>query len=141
MSKRMKNYLLLVSVFLLASSLLLAQTQSGTLKVIVIDDEGNIVPGATLTLSSPVMMGSTAQVANTLGEALFINLTPGKYELTTSLEGFQAKITQAIEISIHRQTFLQVEIQPTPIQEEITVTAVVPFVDTSRSVIAEHVTH
>jgi len=137
----MKNYLLLVSVFLLASSLLLAQTQSGTLKVIVIDDEGNIVPGATLTLSSPVMMGSTAQVANTLGEALFINLTPGKYELTTSLEGFQAKITQAIEISIHRQTFLQVEIQPSTIQEEITVTAVNPLVDTSKSVIAEHITH
>ena len=130
-----------VSVFLLATSLMLAQTQSGTLKVVVIDNEGNIVPGATLTLSSPVMMGSVDQLTNTAGEALFINLTPGKYELITRLEGFQAKITQAIEISIHRQTVLQVEMDLEPIQEEITVTADAPLVDTSRSVIAEHVTH
>jgi hypothetical protein len=141
MLKRMKNYFLLVSVFLLASSLMLAQTQSGTLKVKVIDNEGNIVPGATLTLTSPVMMGTASQVTNTLGEALFINLTPGKYELTTRLEGFQAKITQAIEISIDRRTVLQVEMHLEPIQEEITVTAEAPLVDTSRSVIADHVTH
>jgi hypothetical protein len=137
----MKSYLLLVSVFLLASSLLLAQTQSGTLKVVLTDDEGNIVPGATLTLSSPVMMGTMSQITNMLGETLFINLTPGKYTLITNLEGFQEKTTELIEISVDRRTVLQVEIRPTAIAEEITVTAVSPLIDTTKSVIAEHVTH
>ena len=78
MSKIIKYLVISLSVFLIVSALISAQTRSGTLKVIVIDDEGNVIPGVALTLSSPVMMGEKSLVTNVVGEALFVNLTPGQ---------------------------------------------------------------
>jgi hypothetical protein len=141
MRKRFKIVLVVLAFFIAASSLLAAQTQSGTLKVIVIDDEGNVMPGVTLTLTSPVLMGERNLITNVLGEALFVNLTPGIYQLKSNIEGFQDRISEGIEISLDRQTLLQVEMKPTVLEEAVTVTAVSPAVDTTKSVVAEHVTH
>lgn len=141
MEKRLKNILIVTFILFIGSSMLLAQSRTGTLKVVVTDDEGNIIPGATLTLSSPVMMGDKSMITDTNGEMLFINLTPGIYELRTSIEGFQEKISEKIAISLDQQTFLQVGLNLATIEESITVVAVSPAVDTTKSVIAEHVTH
>ena len=141
MRKRLKNILIVTFILFIGSSMLFAQSRTGTLKVTVTDDEGNIVPGATLTLSSPVMMGEKSMITDTSGEALFINLTPGIYELKSSIEGFQEKIIEKIEVSLDKQTFLQVELNLATIEESVTVVAVSPAVDTTKSVIAEHITH
>jgi len=141
MSKNIKRLTISLFIFLIVASLITAQTRTGTLKVIVIDDEGNVIPGVALSLSSPAIMGTRSLITNMLGEALFVNLTPGAYELKSSIEGFQAKVSEAIDISLDRQTILQVELNPATIEEEVTVTAVSPAVDTTKSVIAEHVTH
>jgi hypothetical protein len=141
MRKRLKNILLVTFILFIGSSMMFAQSRTGTLKVTVTDDQGNIVPGATLTLTSTVMMGEKSIVTNTSGEALFINLTPGNYELRTSIEGFQEKISEKIAVSLDQQTFLQVELNLATIEESVTVVAVSPAVDTTKSVIAEHVTH
>ncbi len=141
MKKNLKGILIVTFILFIGSSMLLAQSRTGTLKVVVTDDEGNILPGTTLTLSSPVMMGEKSMITNTAGEVLFINLTPGVYELKSSIKGFQEKISQKIEVSVNKQTLLQVEIKPAAIEESVTVVAVSPAVDTTKSVIAEHVTH
>ncbi|MFQ6116008.1 MAG: carboxypeptidase regulatory-like domain-containing protein, partial [bacterium] len=139
MNKKIKTLLILLSVLLIASVAFSAE--KGTLKVIVIDDEGAVLPGVSLTLSSPVMMGEKTLITNPVGEALFINLTPGIYQIESSLEGFQGKVSEGIVISLDKQTLLQIELKPAVIEEAITVTAVSPAVDTTKSVIAEHVTH
>ena len=92
----------------------------------VIDDEGAVLPGVSLTLSSPVMMGEKSIITNVLGEALYINLTPGIYKIKSNLEGFQEKISEKIEVSLDRQTLLQITLRPAVIEESITVTAVPP---------------
>lgn len=115
--------------------------QKGTLKVIVIDDEGNVLPGVSLTLSSPVMMGERTLITSVVGEALFVNLTPGTYELKSSIPGFQGKTSREIVISLDRQTLVQVELNPAVVEEAVTVVAVSPAVDTTKSVIAEYVSH
>ena len=89
---RLKSILILLAIFIVASSILFAQTRSGTLKIIVVDDQGNVIPGVTLTLTSPVMMGDRNLITDVLGEALFVNLTPGIYQLKSNLEGFQDRI-------------------------------------------------
>lgn len=127
-------------IFIAASNLFFAQSQSGTLKVIVVDDQGGVMPGVTLTLSSPIMMGERSLITNALGEVLFVNLTPGTYSLSSKLEGFQDRISEGIEVSLDKQTLLQVEMKPTVLEEAVTVTAVSPVVDTTKSVVAEHVT-
>jgi hypothetical protein len=139
MSKFLKTLSILLSVLLIVSAAFSAE--KGSLRVIVVDDEGQTLPGVTLTLSSPVMMGTRTLVTNVTGEALFINLTPGIYKLESTLQGFQGKVSENIQVSLDRQTDLQVEIKPATIEETVTVTAVSPAVDTSKSVIAQHVTH
>jgi len=139
MTKSLRILLILLAALMIVSFAF--SVEKGTLKVKVLDDEGNSLPGVTATLSSPVMMGTKTMVTDDRGEALFINLTPGKYELKSTLAGFQERISQDIEVSLDRQTFLQVEMKPATIEESITVTAVSPAVDTTKSVIAEYVTH
>lgn len=141
MRKNLKLLLLLLPVLFVFSSSLFAQALKGTLKVVLVDEEGTQLPGATVILSSPVMMGSKQAVSDNRGEVLFINLTPGIYELKSTLQGFQEKISSKIEVSLDRQTLLQVVLKPATIEESITVVAVSPAVDTTKSVIAEHVTH
>jgi hypothetical protein len=139
MKKNFKTLVILMSILLITS--VTYSAEKGTLKVILVDNEGNVLPGVSLTLSSPVMMGSRTLITNVVGEVLFVNLTPGIYELKSSIAGFQEKTSQRIEIFLDRQTFLQVELNPAVIEEAITVVAVSPAVDTTKSVIAEHVTH
>lgn len=139
--KKLKTLSILVAVLMVASSALFAQTQSGTLKITVIDDEGTALPGVSLTLSSPAMMGEKTLITNQAGEALFVNLTPGTYQIKSSLPGFQEKVSERIEVSLDKQTVLQVELKQATIEESVTVIAVIPAVDTTKSVIAEHVTH
>ncbi|NIM91061.1 MAG: hypothetical protein GTO17_08950 [Candidatus Aminicenantes bacterium] len=139
MKKSFKALLILLSILLITS--LTYSAEKGTLKVIVIDDEGNVLPGVSLTLTSPVMMGSKTLITNVVGEVLFVNLTPGIYELKSSLPGFQEKTSQRIEVFLDRQTLLQVVLNPAVVEEAVTVVAVSPAVDTTKSVISEHVTH
>lgn len=139
MKKRFKTLLILLSILLITS--VTYSAEKGTLKVIVIDDEGSVLPGVSMTLSSPVMMGSKTLITSVVGEVFFVNLTPGDYELKSNLPGFQRKTSEQIEISLGRQTFLQVVLSPTVVEEEITVVAVSPLVDTTKSVVAEHITH
>lgn len=138
MKKSFKALLILLSILLITS--VTYSAEKGTLKVMVIDDEDNVLPGVSMTLSSPVMMGSKTLITSTVGEVLFVNLTPGPYELKSTLPGFVEKTSQRIEISLDRQTLLQVVLSPSVVEEEITVIAVSPAVDTTKSVIAEHIT-
>ncbi len=139
MKKRFKTFLILLSILMITSATYSAE--KGTLKVIVIDDEGDVLPGVSLTLSSPVMMGSKSLISGMDGEVLFVNLTPGTYELKSRIEGFQEKTTREIFISLDRQTVVQVELSPVVLKEAVTVVADYPEVDTTKSVIAEHITH
>jgi hypothetical protein len=91
MKKRFKTLLILLSILMITSATYSAE--KGTLKVMVIDDEGNVLPGVSLTLSSSVMMGSKSLISGADGEVLFVNLTPGTYELKSSIPGFQEKST------------------------------------------------
>jgi hypothetical protein len=141
MLRKLTFCLVLFPVFLILASGLFGQAQKGSLRVSTVDDEGVPMPGVTMVLSSPVMMGTKTAVTDESGEALFINLTPGVYELKSTITGFQEKISQKIEVSLDRQTLLTVELRPKTIEENVTVVAVLPDVDTGKSVIAEHVTH
>jgi hypothetical protein len=134
-------YAFLIFLFILMIASTAFSAEKGTIKVVVIDDEEAVLPGVSLTLSSPVMMGEKTLITNAVGEVLFVNLTPGIYEVKANLQGFQEKISRDIEVSLDRQTFVKIVLKPAVIEESVTVTAVYPAVDTTKSVIAEHVTH
>ncbi len=90
------------------------QAETGNLYGTVTDNNGERLPGVTVTLSG---VGSTQiQVTNAEGEFRFLGLAPGNYALEASLEGFGTVIYEAVNIRIGRNT--TVEIQMSPAVEE-----------------------
>ena len=104
----------------------LAQSESGNLYGRVTDNNGDRLPGVTVTLSGP---GATqVQVTNAEGEFRFLGLSPGNYQIEASLEGFSTVIYEAVNIRIGRNTTIEIQLSPA-IEDTITVTTESPLLD------------
>ena len=121
-----RSLVLVLSLALLGSVAAFAQTESGNLYGRVTDDQGERLPGVTVTLSGP---GSTqVQVTDAAGEFRFLSLAPGNYSIEASLEGFGTVIYEAVNIRIGRNTTVELQLNPA-IEETITVTTESPLLD------------
>lgn len=84
------NWLALGICALLLPAGLFAQANStGAIGGRITDPAGAVVPGATVTLTSPGTSIHRMDTANAAGVFLFTNLTPGYYNLTVARPGFQ----------------------------------------------------
>ena len=104
----------------------MAQLQTGNLYGTVTDNEGTALPGATVTLTGS--QAPQVQVANAEGQYRFLGLAPGRYRLTAELDGFSTVEFPNVDISVGRNSTINVELSPA-IQETITVTTQAPLVD------------
>jgi hypothetical protein len=79
----------LVFSFLLAVSTACAQTLTGTVAGRVTDEQGAILPGATVTLLG--LTGARTEMADSKGTYRFPALAPGTYTVRAELQGFRPK--------------------------------------------------
>ncbi|HEX7795880.1 MAG TPA: carboxypeptidase-like regulatory domain-containing protein, partial [Vicinamibacterales bacterium] len=87
--KRVTFLAILVSV--LVPRFVFGQGVTGALIGTVKDDQGNVVPGARVHLTSPALIGGPATLTtNERGQLRFPTLPPGSYTLDVRLEGFAA---------------------------------------------------
>lgn len=132
--------LLVLAVFLVVSTVNAAE--KGTLKISVVDiEEGKPLAGVPAVLSSPVMMGNKTSISDVDGEILFINLTPGIYSIRAELEGFKTKVLTNIRVSLDVETVASLTMEIAQIRETVTVTGEYNAVNTTKSVVVEHVNH
>ena len=83
----MKRYLALVLALLLAGAGgAVAQIATGNIYGTVTDEQGAVLPGATVTLSGD--LGTRTATTSGGGEFRFLNLDSGRYKLSISLQGF-----------------------------------------------------
>ena len=120
-------------LFLSLASLLvagLAFSQAvGRLEGVVRDAQGLVLPGATVTLTGEGVMGARTATTDVDGSYRFPALTPGTYNLTFELSGFQSLHREGV-IVITGQTFtINVNLQIATVAETITVTGESPIVD------------
>lgn len=71
----------------------LAQDRSGSITGTVRDSSGGILPGASVTATSPSLVGVQTAVSDGQGTYRFPALTPGVYEITVELQGFTTQKT------------------------------------------------
>lgn len=132
--------LVLLCTILVVSTVYAAE--KGSIRVKVVDlEQGTVLSGVPITISSPVMMGTKTSISNVDGEALFINVTPGFYEVKAGLEGFKTVILTKVRVSLDVEAVVHLKMETAQIQETVTVTADLPSVNTTKSSIAEHITH
>jgi hypothetical protein len=81
---------LAVSIALTIAAPAAAQVQTGSILVRAVDEQGAVVPGVTVTITSPVLVaGSMTGVTDAGGVFRFPSLVPGTYLVKMELTGFQ----------------------------------------------------
>jgi len=137
-----KKTLKISLIFLLAlelTSISFAQgRQTGTISGTVVDNEGNPLPGATVTISGPAMLGQKDYITSDTGKFRFPSLLPGEHEIRVELPGFKTVIRKDLHVSVGKTTEITITLEVTAIEEEITVTAESPVVDIESSKMTVH---
>jgi hypothetical protein len=122
---------------LLASTRAFAQgggaSSTGTINGKVVDTSGAVLPGVTVTVSSPAMMGVQTAVTSAEGQYRFPAVPPGTYAVTFELPGFTTLKHEGIEIRLGFTASLNVELKVASLQETVTVTGESPVIDTSTT--------
>ena len=112
---------------------LTAQVQTGSILVRITDEQAAVMPGATVTISSPILVaGQITGVTDSTGAYRFPSLPPGEYTLRTELAGFQANVREGIVVRVGQTTSLDLSLRVAGLSESVTVKGESPLVDTTR---------
>jgi hypothetical protein len=112
------------------------QTVSATTGAIngrVVDNTGAVLPGVTVTISSPAMMGVRTATTNEDGQYRFPAIPPGDYVITYELPGFATIKREGIRVGLGFTATVNVEMSVAALEESVTVTGESPVVDTSAT--------
>ncbi|MBI3263578.1 MAG: carboxypeptidase regulatory-like domain-containing protein, partial [Acidobacteria bacterium] len=126
----------LLAVFVAASILtaipVAAQTGDGSLRGYVRDEQGAVLPGVTVTATSPALLAPVVAISDSSGYYRVLNIPPGAYTLTAELSGFATHRREGIVM--RAGTTFAVDIQMTigTLAETITVTGESPMIETGR---------
>ncbi len=110
-----------------------AQRQTGSLAGTVLDDQNNPLPGASVIISGPSLLGTNTYLTTQTGSFRFPVLLPGTYELRVEMPGFKTQVRPGLVISVGRTTEVEIVLEQATVEEEITVTAASPVVDIESS--------
>jgi hypothetical protein len=66
----------------------------------VVDDQGGVLPGVTVTLSGPAVMGTQTATTATSGIYRFPAVNSGTYKLTFELAGFAPLVRDGIVVPV-----------------------------------------
>ena len=123
--KRLSTVLVLLLAFALPAS---AQLQGGSISGTVTDEQGAVLPGATVTLKGVDATQEATTEAS--GQFRFLNLAPGPYAVTASLQGFSTLVRDQVQVVVGRNVDLPLALKLASVAETITVTGESPLVDT-----------
>jgi hypothetical protein len=121
-----KRYVFLAVATLLPSVVFGQGTLTGTVR----DVSGAVMPGVTVEASSTALIEkSRTGVTDDTGQYRIIDLRPGIYTLTFTLDGFTTVTREGVELTGSATLTIPAEMRVGNLQERITVTAETPVVD------------
>ncbi|MGH9239703.1 MAG: carboxypeptidase regulatory-like domain-containing protein [Vicinamibacterales bacterium] len=103
---------------------------TGTIAGTVTDASGSVLPGVTVEATSPALIEGTRSVTtNEAGRYSIVNLRPGTYTVTFSLQGFTTSRREGIELTSEFTANVSPQLSVGTVSEIVTVEARVPVVD------------
>ena len=108
-------------------------SSTGSISGEVKDAQGGVLPGVTVTATSPAQIGSLTAVTNEAGLYRFPAVPPGEYRLGYDLAGFQASVRDGIRITLGFNAQVNVTLSVATLQETVTVSGQSPVIDTSST--------
>jgi len=114
-----------------------AQSTTGTITGRAQDSSGAMLPGVTVSITSPAMIGGVrSAVTDTLGSYRFVQLPPGVYTVTFELTSFRRLTFENITVNANATATVNGPLQLDTLEESITVTSSTPTIDLQNSEVA-----
>ena len=111
----------------------LAQVQTGEITGRVSDDTGAVLPGATVTLTSPVLIQAQTATSSETGSFRFTLIPIGTYSVKFELPGFKTVVREGIVVNIGFTAQINQQLAISTVQETVTVSGESPIVDTKAT--------
>ena len=111
---------------------LFAQANTSSIRGIVTDPTGAVVPQADVTLTNTGTGVKSAIKTNASGEYLFEFLPPGNYRVEAQAPGFKSFVRDGIVLDLARQLRIDVGLETGQVTETLDVTAQAPLVETEN---------
>ncbi|MEW6320952.1 MAG: TonB-dependent receptor [Acidobacteriota bacterium] len=113
-------------------------SSTGTIQGRVTDAQGAVLPGVTVTATSPAMLGQQTAITSETGAYRFPAVPPGTYTLTYELSGFNTLKREGLQISLGFTATVNVELSLATLEETVTVTGESPVIDTTATRIQQN---
>ena len=112
-----------------------AQTLGSSIVGVVRDQTGGVLPGVTVEVSSPALIGGVqAVVTDEAGRYRVVDLRPGSYTLEFVLPGFQRMRVEGVALRASFTATLNMELPAATLEETVTVSGAAPVVDIRSNV-------
>ena len=102
---------------------------SGAITGRVVDNTGGVLPGVTVTASSPAQMGTRTAVTGEDGSFRLPAVPPGEYRLMFELGGFTTLERSGIQVGLGFTATVNAELKLASLSETVVVSGASPVVD------------
>src|SRR5258705_9661569 len=107
----------LVALSVLASIPAHAQTEMGSLRGYVKDEQGGVLPGVTVTATGPQILSPVVGVTDDAGYYRLLNLPPGTVNLKVELSGFASYLREGIVVRAGSTFSIDIEMKVATVAE------------------------
>ena len=138
MAQRLSFAVQLVAILLVAASAN-AQGVGGGIVGTAMDASQGVLPGVTVTVTGPALMGSRSAVTEADGTYRLPNLPPGSdYTVLFELPGFGGFKREGIRLDVGFTATINATLSPASLEETVTVSGASPVVDITASRVSTH---
>ena len=122
---------LLVAAIFVATTF--AQETTGGMQGTVKDQQGAVVSGATVEVTSPALIGVKKVETDASGYYRFANLPPGPYTISVTAKGFRALKQTGLTLEVGKLPTVDLALQVGATEQTVEVSSAAPVVDVTQS--------
>jgi hypothetical protein len=127
----MKRLIVALALALVFAAPAFAQIQGGSITGTIKDEQGGVLPG--VTVAAQGVDATLTAVTDATGEYRFLNLAPGAYKVSATLQGFATVVHDQVIVSVGKNVELPMAMKVSGVTETITVSGESPIVDTKAT--------
>ncbi|HEX7318289.1 MAG TPA: TonB-dependent receptor [Pyrinomonadaceae bacterium] len=118
-----KRLLVLSLVLLSLTASALGQGATGQITGTIEDAAGAVVPGASVTVTNLATALRREAATGDAGDFAVPQLPPGTYKVEVAAKGFKRVVVEALEVNVTQTATVNLKLEPSSVDETVTVTA------------------
>jgi hypothetical protein len=128
---------LCLCILLLCTGIAFGQAGRGGVNGLVTDPTGAIVPGAKVTLLNHATGVEQHSVTTAAGLYSFVSLTPGVYQITATMQGFESVAQDNVKVNVDQVSTVNIALRVGSVTDTVSVSEAVDLIETSNSTVGQ----